>query len=285
MHKRNIGYGIVGTLLLVCVGIWLVVYAETPRGVLTFAVLDIGQGDSIYIESPVGERVLVDGGLDATLLRELPKVMPLFARSFDAIIETHPDSDHIGGFVDLLKRYSVGVFISPGIIKTTNVARALEQEVTDQKIHRYIARRGMSLNLGGGAMLDVLYPDRDVSHIKNDNDGCVVTRLVYGKVSMLLTCDASKKVEARLMVMDGANLASDILKVGHHGSKTSTGAKFVATVRPSIAIISVGERNRYGHPTQEVLDVLASAHILTLRTDKIGTIIYQSDGETLWRVR
>ena len=292
--RRYFPYITLAGLALISIGIWSAVFAATPSGVLTFAVLNIGQGDGLYIESPTGVRMLVDGGPGTgALLSELPKVMPFADRELDAIIETHPDSDHMGGFVDLLKRYKVDNFIEPGIIKHNITTDTLEAEVASEKIPKYIARRGMWLDLGGGARLDILFPDTDVTHMDpaQDNNGCIVAHLVYGKTSVLLTCDATKIVEDYLLAIaslptgqaGSSELASDILKVGHHGSKYSTGDAFVAAVHPSVALISVGAHNPYGHPTQQVLDILAAHNIPVLRTDQDGTLIFKSNGEKFVR--
>jgi len=266
--------------------IWFEVAAHTPSGVLTFAVLNIGQGDALYIEGPTGVELLIDAGSgDGSMLRELPKVMPLFKRSLDAVIATHPDADHVGGFIDLLKRYRASAFIESGINDATLTYQTLEREVADEKIPRYIARRGMTLDLGGGAELSVLYPDLDVSNYgKKTNEGSVVARLTYGATSVMLTADAPTDVESHLIALDGAGLRSDILKVGHHGSRFSTGTAFAATVHPSLAIISVGANNRYGHPSDEALAVLATSHIPVLRTDEQGTLVFKSDGKKFWPV-
>jgi len=268
-------------LVLFCASVWSVVYAETRRssGVLTFAVLDVGQGDALYIESPTGVQVVIDGGPDDTLLAALPQVMPALDRTLDAVIATHPDADHIGGFTELLERYNVGLFISPGIPKDTATARRLEAQVGDMRIPRLLARRGMSLDLGGGARLDILYPDRDVSALHEDevNEGGIVARLVYGETEVLLMADVGKVVESRLLALDGAALMSDVLKVGHHGSRFSTGRDFVSVVSPGTAVISVGAKNTYGHPTTEVLGVLEDAGVKVLRTDKNGTVRCVSD--------
>jgi competence protein ComEC len=286
--RSYFSYFVLGALALLSLGIWGAVLADTQSGTLTVAVLNIGQGDSIYIESPTGVQILIDGGPDGSVLRELPRVMEFSDRSLNAIIETHPDADHIAGFVDLIKRYSVGDFFEPGIPKDTVTAQALEEEIDAEHIPRILARRGMWLDLGGGARLDILSPDFDPAGLPADraNDGCVVAHLVYGKTSVLLTCDAPMSVEDHLMAIGtSTELKSDILKVGHHGSAGSTGSAFVAEVDPSVAIISVGAHNRYGHPTQQTLDTLASHNIKTLRTDEEGTIVFRSDGEKFVRVK
>jgi len=286
--RENFAFAVAGALLIFCAIVWSAVYAQPEHGVLTFAVLDVGQGDSLYIEGPTGIEVLVDGGPNDSILRELPHVMPQFDRSFDAVIETHPDADHITGFIDLLKRYEVDNFIEPGIEKDSITAKTLEQEIADEKIPRVIARRGMWLDLGGGAQLQILFPDFDPTHIaaNKDNDGGIVAHLVYGKTSVLLTADTDFAVEDHLMsISTSTDLESTILKVGHHGSKTSTSDKFVEEVNPHYAVISVGAHNTYGHPTKRVLDTLSSHNIQTLRTDQDGTIIFHSDGETFTRVQ
>lgn len=280
--KHNAALYFTLALAVVCAGVWSIVYAETPRssGVLTFAVLDIGQGDGLFIEGPTGIQIMVDAGPNnGSAVRELPKVMPLGDRTLDAILETHPDADHMGGFVDVLRRYEVGVFITPGIDKHNATIDALWSAIDDKKIPRIIARRGMVLDLGGGAELDILYPDADVTNFgESTNEGSVVARLVYGKTSALLTADAPFSTEAYLMRISGsAGLKSDILKIGHHGSKYSTGEKFVEEVAPDMAVISVGAKNTYGHPAQRVLDALAGRNIQVLRTDQEGTIICTSD--------
>lgn len=268
-------------LAALCTGVWSVVYAETPRhpGVLVVAVLDVGQGDAIYIESPTGVQLLLDSGPDDSVLRVLPDVMPRLDRSLDAIVATHPDADHIGGFKKLLERYDVGAYIYPNIPKDTAVARALEEQVDAQDIPRVVARRGMTLELGDGAVLTVLYPERDVSHLGGDkaNEGGVVARLVYGEFEALFTADVGGGVEARLLQLDAEGLDSDFLKVGHHGSKYSSTPTFVAAVSPEVAAISVG-KNSYGHPTAQALAELGRVGAEILRTDEKGTIRCVSDG-------
>ncbi len=289
--RRVILLGLIVVLVAAGAVIWSLVLAATPRGVLTFAVLDIGQGDALYIESPTGARVLLDAGPDSSVLRELSKVMPPFAHSLDMIIESHPDSDHMAGFVDVLARYRVGAYLTPGIIKDSTTAYALERTIADDHIPRYLARRGEVVDLGGGAQLKILFPDHDVTGLGrgDDNMGAVVAQLVYGDTSVMLTSDMPQEIEQHLMALehgDGSDeLDSTILKVGHHGSRNSTSAAFVAAVRPLLAAISVGANNRYGHPSSEALRVLAAAGVPVERTDEGGTLIYESDGAHFWRIK
>ncbi|HEX8994355.1 MAG TPA: MBL fold metallo-hydrolase, partial [Candidatus Paceibacterota bacterium] len=233
----------------------------------------------------------LDSGPDSSVLHELPKVMPSFSRSLDMIIESHPDSDHMAGFVDVLGRYRAGAYLTPGIIKDSTSAYALEKEVQSEGVPRYIARRGEVIDLGGGAVLQILAPDHDVtdSARTDDNEGSIVARLVYGGTSVMLTGDMPKDLEQHLIDLEHSDhvdeLGSVILKVGHHGSRNSTSAQFVSAVRPSLAVISVGPHNRYGHPSKETLDTLAAAGVPTERTDQDGTLIFKSDGAHFWQVR
>ncbi len=272
---------LLGTLFLFCAGVWSAVYAEPAagNGYLTLAVLDVGQGDALYIESPTGVQILVDGGPGDALLAALPEMMPALDRSLDAVIETHPDADHVGGFAELLQRYEVGVYLSPGIPKDTATNHALKRTVEERDIRHVVARRGMALDLGGGASLRVLYPDYDVSNLPAEkaNEGGIVLELAYGESEALLMADVGSGVEKRLLSLNAAQLDADVLKVGHHGSRFSTSEAFVSAVSPAAALISVGAKNSYGHPTKEVLDRLAAHGIKIVRTDQEGTIVCTSD--------
>jgi competence protein ComEC len=291
LHLRRylpyLPYFALAALVCSCIGIWGAVAAATPPGVLTIAVMDVGQGDSIFIESPTGVQVVIDGGPDDSILTRLPTLMSAGDRTLDAVIETHPDADHIAGLVDLIARYQVKNFIEPGIPKDTLTAKRLEEEVDSEKIRRIIARRGMLLDLGGGAYMKVLFPDFDAATIpqSKDNDGGIVVQLFYASTTALFMADVSSDVEDHLVALDGGALDSDFLKVGHHGSRTSTDDEFLDEVTPDVAVISVGKDNTYGHPTPETLGRLSAHHIKTLRTDQEGTIVFTSNGNEFVRTR
>lgn len=255
----------------------LLLYWSFPSRVLTVAFLDVGQGDAIFIEGPTGVQVLVDGGATPAVLRELGRVMPWYDRSIDAVVATHPDLDHIGGLVDVMRRYRISVFLEPGVPHTTAAWRRLEEEVAASS-SRVLARRGMRLMLGGGAYADILYPEGDTSRM-DPNDASVVMRIVYGKAAFMLTGDAPIFVERELVSVYGDLLASGVLKAGHHGSKTSTSPGFVSAVQPTYAIISAGKDNRYGHPHSEVLHTLLEEGAHILGTYDRGTIRFVSDGK------
>lgn len=275
---------IVALLLLACV-IWIAVLREDRRDVLTVSFLDIGQGDAIFIESPSGTQALIDGGSGTAVLRQLATVMPWYDRTIDLIVGTHADMDHIGGLIEILPRYRVAEALVPSTMGESDAWRTYLRELRVEEksgAHVFEARRGQRLELGGGAYLDVLFPDRAVPGLET-NTGCIVTRLVYGETSFMLPCDAPSAVENYLALLDGANLKSNVLKAGHHGSKTSASAFFVGTVGPQYAVYSRGCDNTYGHPSQETVALFALFKIPTLDTCTDGTITFVSDGQTVAR--
>jgi competence protein ComEC len=277
-----------------CVVVWRSVYAHAG-GKLTVAFLDVGQGDSIYIESPTGTQVVIDSGANRAVLRQLGRVMPLFDTSLDMIMGTHPDADHIGGFPDILARYSVGRAVYQHVDNTPGPADRFEQELvklrlqkeslTEKNAQKDVVvepHRGDVWGIGGGAYIVVLYPDR-AGNEKDTNAGSMIVRVVYGETSFMLTGDSPQEVEEYLVHKDGEQLKSDVLKLGHHGSHTSTSPLFLAAVKPSWAIISRGCDNTYGHPHKEVLDLVANFKIPALDTCIEGTIVFESDGEKVER--
>ena len=271
-------------LLLVVVNIFIFQKVLSPR-VLTVSVLNIGQGDAILVRGPTGITMLVDGGPDRAVLRELGAVLPVGQRRIDAVVETHPDRDHVGGLPDVFANYEVKHFLEPGIPNDTNAAAALTSAAyAEPDLVQIVARRGMRLNLGGSAYADILFPDRDVSKVET-NDGSIVIRLVYGKTSFMLTGDLAAPIEEWLLVLDkdDGELQSDVLKAGHHGSKYSTSAAWLATLNPAIVAISVGARNSYGHPTPETLSRVKDEGAIVYRTDKEGRLVFTSDGVNVYK--
>jgi competence protein ComEC len=170
---------------------------------LKVSFLNIGQGDSILIQGPTGIKMLVDGGPDRSVLRELSKVLLPWDRKFDVLVSTHPDKDHISGLGDVLARYAVAHFLEPGIPDKTAISHHVMDSVSKESglVHT-IVKRGMRLHLGGDAYADVLFPDRDESSQKETNDGSVVLHIVYGSTSFLLTGDLPSTYEDYLVGLD-----------------------------------------------------------------------------------
>lgn len=240
--------------------------------------LDVGQGDAIYIRTPSGHDMLIDGGPSSVILRRLAEVMPWYDKSIDVVVETHPDADHIGGLPHVFERYEVGRFIEPGIESKNAIDDEIRRLLKLEKITSELGRRGTRINFGDGSYFDILYPIDDVSGLKDPNDASIIGQMWYGSTSVMLTGDAPKSVENILVELDGEKLHSQILKAGHHGSKTSSGEAFVKLVDPEFAIISSGKDNRYRHPNIETLETLNAFKIPFLNTAEEGTIEFVSDG-------
>ena len=245
---------------------------------LRFVMLDIGQGDALYIESPTGKHIIFDGGPGSALLPQLSRQMPLFDRHIDLIVVTNPDKDHFEGFIPLIKKYKVDAEMESGVPAPENsLWNELERQLKNHNIPQFVARAGQRIEIGGGAYIDILFPDRDVSGLSHNN-GSIVAKLVYGKTSVMLTGDSPQLIEHYLIEKDPDVLASSILKVGHHGSRSATSDEFVKAVSPQVAVISAEKNNTYGHPHKETIDTLNKEKVSYLVTMNEGAIVYESDG-------
>lgn len=252
--------------------------AQEKDGLLKVYFFDVGQGDAIFIEAPNGNQVLIDGGPDNKVIQELSKVMPFYDRDIDMIIVTHPHADHIAGLVEVLERYDVKNILQAKENYNSPVVPVWGEAVRNEGANEIEAISGKIIDLGNGATLTIIHPFVSVAGtlLKNPHDAVVVAILKYGAFEVVLTGDMEAKVERHLM-LEEYDLRSDILKVGHHGSKTSTTPEFLSAVSPDAAFIQVG-KNRYGHPTREVLDRLENFGIKYYRSDLDGTVKVVSDG-------
>jgi len=259
-------------LLFIVIFLFYVDWQNSHRKFI-FAMLDVGQGDALFLESPTGTQIMFDAGPARKVLGPLQKIISPFDKSIDAIVITNPDADHIGGLVDILKNYKVGAIFESGTLTDSKTYQNLREEMKKQNIPDILAKRGMSLDMGGGVKINILFPDRDVSSWTT-NDGSVVARLVYGENAIMLTGDSTVKTEKIILSENSADqLKSTILKVGHHGSRTSTSSQFAKAVSPTHALISDGKDNKYGHPHPETLTTLAQFGAKIMRTDLLGSII------------
>jgi len=261
--------------------VWSRVVAE-DQGFLKVAFLDVGQGDAIFIESPSGIQMLIDGGFGKSVLEELSSVIGFEDRSIDVVLATHPDADHIGGLSFVLDRFDVGVYVSTPLESETLVYKRLEESLLrEEGMIRLWGKRGMFFDMGEGVIVTLLYPSDFYSH-KDANDSSIVARISYGEIDFLLMGDASVEVEDTLISYNDALLTSEVLKLGHHGSRTSTSSQFLDVVEPLYAVISAGKDNRYGHPHKEVVELVTSKNILIRSTAENGTITFVSDGIAAW---
>ena len=270
----------IGILVATNVFIWQAVFPLEERE-LRISFLDVGQGDSIFIEGPTGLQMLVDGGPDRGVLRRLAQVISPLDRTIDLLVATHPDKDHIAGLTDVFDRYDVSYFIESGVKGDTSFAAALGAAASSEpNLVRVVAHRGQRIQLGGGAYADILFPDRDVFGVET-NTGSIIMRIVYGDTSFLLTGDSPIAIEDWLTTLDPSSLDADILKAGHHGSRTSTSREFLSAVSPNAVVISAGKDNSYSHPHKEVMQHIAAAHAAAMSTADEGTITFVSDGRSV----
>jgi len=269
-------------VLLLAINGWMLYLLWFPKPPqLEVHVLDVGQGDAILIEVPGGVDLLIDGGPDRSVMRQLPRKLGLFDRHIDVVVATHPDKDHIAGLTDAFKRYDVDHYIESGVVRESPFSEALDAAASEEPgLKRYTARRGMRITLGEGVYADVLFPDRDVSRVES-NDGSVTLRLVYGETSFLFAGDLSAKVEDYIVSLEGSALKTDVLKASHHGSKTSTSETWLSTVDPAFVVISAGRDNSYGHPAPDVVERIRASGARILTTIEEGTITLLSDGKSI----
>lgn len=278
--SRKVCYAALLLLAFLTVSFVFLSLSSRRDGLLTVTVLDIGQGDAIFIKAPNGAQFIIDGGPADNLVSKLPTVMPFFDRSIDGIMVTNPDTDHYSGFLSVLGRYWVGKVVEAGTKSDTPTYAALEKSIIEHNIVKTIARRGMRIVLDRehGVYIQILFPDRDVSDLSS-NDGSIVAKLMYGDTSVMLQGDSPAKIEQYLLSIYSKDLDADILKLGHHGSKTSTLPDYVKAVSPKYVVASLGKGNRYGHPHQKTIDTLSKLNIPFLRTDKDGSVTFVSDGK------
>lgn len=255
-----------------------------PDGRLHLWFLDVGQGDGILIQTPSGRQVLIDGGASPqALFGELGAVMPFWDRTIDLLVLTHPDGDHMAAQAEIPARYQVAQAIHTAHAAQHPDETLWRERMATGNVAVTTMAAGSWIDLGDGVALWILSPSVDgYAGDDADNDNSLVAKLVYANFSALLTGDAGLASEQRLLD-GGAPLHATVLKLGHHGSRSGSGATFIAGVAPQFAVIQVGRDNDYGHPHPEVLDRLGGATVL--RNDLHGRIHLQSDGQLLWTDR
>lgn len=205
--------GVVLLFLSIAAGFtWYAALREDHRGELRVSFLSAGQGDAIYIEAPSGRRILVDGGPDDSILRELGQVMPFYDRSFDIIIASAPTPEKAGGLSSVLSRYSTSVIARTAARSSAPEIQAFTASVSNAQqngARLLIAQRGMTIDLGGGAVIEVFFPDRDASQMAA-SDGCMMFKIIFGNTSFFFAC-GSPAIETYLATLDGSKLKSDVL--------------------------------------------------------------------------
>ncbi len=273
-------------LLLACAVVWTAA-ATTPDGRLTVAFLDVGQGDAIFIQTPSGVQMLVDGGPDPEAMqRELGRVMPFWDRTLDLVVLTHPDADHLNGLVSVLERYDVARVAETGVASTSGQYASWRRLVAGEPdVEALEAFAGQDWRTGDGVVMSVLNPPPGLPSWTPDlrNNSGVTLRIAYGEVSFLLPADIHAYAEATLLASD-APLRATVLKAAHHGSATSSSQAFLDAVDPEAVVVSAGIDNKFGHPADEVmerLNALAGEDNVYV-TAEDGAVTFTTDGERLW---
>lgn len=242
-------------------------FAAQPDGLLHVYFLNVGQGDSILIRTPSGKNILVDGGPGKKVLLELNEVLPFWGSTFDYVIPTHPDRDHIEGLIPVLKRYSVKNILTTGVYKNDYLSETFLRLIHEKNIPVTFTEANSDITFDDGVTIDILFPfSQNIGRETDTNSTSLVAEVIYGEHEILLTGDADASVEEKLIAAR-APIKTDVLKVAHHGSKTSSTEKFLRTVNPEFAVISVGKGNSYHHPHPSVLKRLTTCDREILRTD------------------
>jgi competence protein ComEC len=277
------------TVVYVCAGVvaWPLLLSMQGRGTVEVLMIDVGQGDAIALRSPRGRWVLVDTGpasadADPMAHAVVRALESHGVRRLEALVLTHPDLDHIGGATAVLASFEVGVVLDPGLPAGKEAfVGALELAAT-RRVPWRAARAGDHIDIDG-LWLDVLYPDTDLPPDAETNASSIVLHASWGRFDALLSGDAYKDVDRLLAPM--LTEPVEVLKVGHHGSDTSTDPLLLEHARPALALISVGRSNRYGHPAPEVLDRLLRSGAEIHRTDREGTVSVLGRPDGRWFVR
>lgn len=282
-QARLVGPSAAGVLSVGCVLLWLGALSQ-PDGRLHVYFLDIGQGDGIFIQTPSGRQVLIDGGASPQqLFSELGAVMPFWDRSVDLVALTNPDKDHMDAQAQTPTRLQITTALETKASQANSDAKQWRANLIASGAEIQQQQRGGWIDLGDGVALWVLWPPPELLTGSNeqfvDNENSLVMKLVYGDFSLLLTGDAGLPAEMGMLAA-GAPVQATVLKVGHHGSKGSSSKTFVDAVAPEVAVIQVSADNDYGHPHQDTLDRLAGQRVL--RNDQHGRIHIYSDGHQMW---
>jgi competence protein ComEC len=268
-------------LLTLSIFLYRGIAAARPLAQLTM--LDVGQGDALLIRFGNGSNVLVDAGPKAFGYDAGKRILVPFLKrhgvsKLDAVILSHPHSDHIGGLHAVLEEVNVGMLYEADTAIVSQMHRQLRLAALSRGIPLTTVNVGMNLSPDPNARMYVIHPGSERGGSGNVNNESVCVKMQVGGTTALLSGDAESEAESAMVGRFGRFLSSDILKTGHHGSSTSSSPAFLDSITPKIALISVGEKNKFGHPSTAVLQALEQRNAAVLRTDRNGALIFESDG-------
>ncbi len=251
----------------------------SKEGALSVHFIDVGQGDSTLVITPDHETMLIDAGNNG-VGKEIESYLKGHGiNKIDVLVGTHPDADHIGGIDYIIYNFEIGSFYMPKKSHTTETFKDVLIAAKKKGLKIKEAKYGVNFNLGKSVVCEILNPMR--SYGEDNNLWSIVIKATYKNKSFLFTGDAEFENE-KDMISSGINLESDVLKLGHHGSSSSTSENFLKAVHPDVAILSCKYKNKYGHPHKETLNLLKEYNIPLYRTDEQGSIVFYSNGDEIW---
>ena len=265
--------------------IWfsIIVTLLTPQK-LRVSFLDVGQGDSILIQTPSGHQMLIDGGATNQVLEKIGKELSYFDRDVDVVVATHPDADHVTGLIPVLEKYHVSTIVVSPAEGHTQVFDDVTKHIESEQADVYVAKTGDIIEFHDGVTARILYPSKNYTVKKNDTNEASVSMLVsYGDHTFLLTGDLPSTREPQLLSFGLLQFTKNITvyKAGHHGSKYSSGEQLLTYIKPEYAVISAGKENKYGHPNSETLERLQKYAKKIVSTIDQGTISFITNGRFL----
>ncbi|HZJ41728.1 MAG TPA: MBL fold metallo-hydrolase [Patescibacteria group bacterium] len=274
LNKSKIIFKI-GTIVVFIILILLFKKYFAPSHNLKLSFLNVGQGDACIIKTPNNKIVIIDGGPDNLILRRLGEEIPFYKRKIDLIITSHFHEDHITGLIEIFRRYKVKYLVLGENIKQFYPAALLFSEARKQNTKIIYVNTQIKFAFLSDCYLNILNPINMSKNNDNDNDS-LISKLSCGDLTFLSSGDNEGSVEEEILKTD-FDLSAQIFKASHHGSKTSNTYDFLEAVSPELMVISVGEANRFGHPSKEVLNRADSLNIGVKRTDELGTVNILAD--------
>jgi competence protein ComEC len=259
--------------------IWIQVGRSNPPDKLSVNFFDVGQADSVLIQTPSGENILIDGGEDQDIIQN--KLTSKGVSKIDLLILSHPHADHVGGLISVVKNYRIGLILDSGQPHISSLYRKFLEGIKSKRIAYKLARKGQKFKIGTKLKLEILNPSENfISGTESDlNNNSIVAMFVYGRSKFLFPGDVENEAEGNLLSF-GDKLKSDVIKIPHHGSAKNSW-QFLKEIKPKVVVISVGRGNSFGHPAESTLNKLKKLNSMIYRTDVSGDINIQTDGERM----
>jgi len=274
---------IIGAFFCLSTLVYLV-SGSKPDGFLHVFFLNVGQGDAILVRTPLGKNILVDAGPGNAVLKELKASLPYFDNKIDTAVLTHADRDHIEGFLSVIDRFEINKVYVSGVFKKDFLSEKFLKKVRAKNIPLFIADSSSDTEPENGLLMDFIFPlKKSLTVSSSVNSSSIVLKIIYGETKILLTGDSDISAEKQILAQN-VDLKSDILKIGHHGSKTSSSEEFLQAASPKLSVIPVGKGNDYGHPHKETIERLQKINSQIIRTDiegRIEVVISENRIETI----